>query len=275
MRAALLTIVCLSGCSVLRPPVTCANDEQVLARSGESSLTCAQVGVVHNFGELLAGRRMGRNSKNKLNSELVSQFSSDSQAVLQALVSVQTDVQRLSTESGLQAARSRSHATWQTFNGGGPLAGERWTETRRLIRTTVLPWATSDEDQLVLVEEDIEGFIRYASLCREVQGGGTLQLSIASREVVYTDVMGRFNEGPTQDRVGLVAYGAFWIGIAGNWKSASYVQQQAWIQRATLPPPMTASSLGYAEAVLQMPPGESAKTLHHILGPIKLDERAR
>jgi len=88
---------------------------------------------------------------------------------------------------------------------------------------------------------------------------------------VYRDLRVRFRQAEPADQIALVAIGPFWQGIAARWQAASYEQQQAWARAAPLPPPMTASSLVYAEAVFDLPLARSAATLHEHLGPLRLD----
>jgi len=141
---------------------------------------------------------------------------------------------------------------------------------RRIVSPHLAIWARSDEEKLALTEMDIEGWIRLASLCREVQGGTPLKMSVASSEQIYRTLSAEFDGLKRDDQLGRVAVGPFWPEVEAHWKSASYEQQQAWIRVTPLPPPMTATSRAYVDAVLELPPGKMSDVLHQVLGPFGL-----
>ena len=69
------------------------------------------------------------------------------------------------------------------------------------------------------------------------------------------------------DQIGRVGLGLFWDAITVRWQSVSYERQQSWIRVAPLPPAMNATSRAYMDAVMELPPGQSAAVLHDVLGP--------
>ena len=112
------------------------------------------------------------------------------------------------------------------------------------------------------------GFI--ASLCREVQGGTPLRISVADKVTTYRMVEEKFEATDTAQRLAMLSVGAFWGEVRRRWKGATYEEQQEWIQFAPLPPPMTATSLGYFEAVLETNAALMAESLHERLGPFEM-----
>jgi hypothetical protein len=65
------------------------------------------------------------------------------------------------------------------------------------------------------------------------------------------------------------AVGGWWSQVRESWARASYDEQRAWIAAAPLPPPMTATSLGYAEAVFDGDVALHARVLAEKLGPFR------
>ena len=178
----------------------------------------------------------------------------------------------LTATSGLGGAEGRAAAVYAAWAGTSliaPARAELWGVQNRALAV----WARHDGDRLALTEADIEGWIRYASLCREAQGGTVLRISVADRVTVYRMLVDRFSTGSRADRIGLAAIGGYWTQVRDAWGSASYSVQRGWIDRAPLPPPMTASSLGYAEAVSEGDVSAHARVLIEQLGPFTVGGR--
>ena len=178
-------------------------------------------------------------------------------------------VRGLEGQRGIDGAEKRASAIYDTVEGSGlitPEDGEIWS----VVKFRISVWARDHEEKLALTEADIEGWIFYASLCREAQGGGTLRLSVADRQQLYKALQKRWEEGSRADLTALAAMGPFWPQVRRGWSGASYERQQAWISKAPLPPPMTASSVDYAGAVFREDLSRHVSVLHGEIGPFYL-----
>ena len=71
-------------------------------------------------------------------------------------------------------------------------------------------------------------------------------------------------------KIALTAVGPFWSDVRARWAADSYEEQQAWIRAAPLPPPMTATSIGYVEALTDGDVVAHVRALHERLGPLRL-----
>jgi hypothetical protein len=87
--------------------------------------------------------------------------------------------------------------------------------------------------------------------------------------------MDRFSTGSRADKVAIAALGPIWGSVKERWQSASYDQQQAWIAAAPLPPPMTATSLGYADAIFAGDVARHVQVLNEVLGPFHVGAEER
>jgi hypothetical protein len=249
-------------------PAPCASVDDVLA-PGAPPLMCAEALTAIRYIEVLAGRPTPRADRNLVYKDLRDAYRRRDTAVRLALEASGQAVTRLSEVSGLEAAEERSRLAWTHLSEGGPL--DSFPQASRVLRSRVAVWVSDDDERLVLTEADIEGWISYASLAREVQSGGPLKLSVAQREKLYRSMRTRYREATREEKIALSAVGPFWQRITTRWRSASYDEQQAWAQRAPLPPPMTSSSLGYAEAIFEMPVAPAARALHSAFEPLHLD----
>jgi hypothetical protein len=263
-------LLLVSGCSWLVPQTLCERPEAELA-SGDDPLTCEEARPAVTYAGLLAGHRLGRGDRNLILRDLAARYRREPADVTRDLAGLRAVVRDLSGRAGLEAAEARSHRAWAAVQGDGPLDPEAYPQAHRALVKNIAARATDDAQELVFTERDIEGWIGFASLCREVQGGGPLRLSISQREVLYTSLVSRFEAADLATRRAMVGLGPFWGGFSERWKAASYPEQQAWIRTATFPPPMDATSLAYAEAVFELPfPGHVA-ALHEAMGPMVLD----
>jgi hypothetical protein len=253
------------GCA---PRATCDGAEQVLAEASGDTLTCGDADIVVQWTELLANRTAAR-ERPLIRGAIRERFKADPVAARAWLDNVDAERQELRTLKSFEGAALRSEAVYRMSKGDGLVTsddGTLWTSVEEAITV----WAKHDEDRLALTESDIEGWINYGSLCREVQGGTTLRISVADRLDVYRIVRERWNNGTRAERIALAAMGPYWPAVRGRWQAASYDQQQAWIKAAPLPPPMTATSLGYMQAILEGDMVGHVATLHTQLGPLTM-----
>ena len=93
---------------------------------------------------------------------------------------------------------------------------------------------------------------------------------MADRQQLYQRLQKRWEDGTRADLTALVALGAYWGQARRAWAGSSYERQQGWIAKAPLPPPMTASSVEYGEAVFQGDLSRHAAVFHQALGPFYL-----
>ena len=260
----------LSSCSWISPPTYCEGSSDVLV-DGAQPLSCDDAMVAVTYVSMTAGRRTGKADRNLILGDIKAIYSADPDFTRTALNDAAQAVARMKSVSGMEAARARSEEAYRAVTENGPLSSDRTPAARDSLKRRVAPWLVDHETQLVLDESDIEGWIRYASLCREVQSGGPLKLSINNREQVYREVKRGFEDGSEQQKEGWIAFGGFWNTIEDRWRAATYEEQQAWIQVAPLPPPMTGTSMGYASVIFEGDARQHAATFHEKLGPLKLD----
>lgn len=260
-------ILALFACA--QTPRPCVDDAKNLV-DGAEPLTCADAVVVPHLVERIAGRPLTANDRDAVFADVAQAFRADPKATHARIEDARDGLGVLSGLSGLDGARRRAVMEYEALHGDGLLAG--WPED---VRTTtaraVSEWARSDPERVVLAESDIEGFLRYASLCREVQAGGALRLSIADRSTVYSALVKRFNEGSEADRTAILGIGSGFWAAKGAWTDASYDVQQEFAHGAPLPPPMTANSVDYALAIVAGDLPAHAANLHAALGPLAIE----
>jgi len=272
MRTALLlSALALPACSwfSLTPTTVCDSPQDELA-PGSPPLTCAQAQVVLDHTQRLAGRPVGHADRNILLTDVGARYRVAPDEVRATLKTLAEQNAALERATGLEGAELRSTRAWEAITGNGPLSPAAYPEANRSLRRRIAPWAQDDEEKLVLTEADIEAWIGFASLCREVQSGEPLKLSISNREQLYRDMRVRFEMEDRKGQIGMVGLGGYWPSVEDRWIAATYEQQQAWIKAATLPPPMTSRSMGYAAIVFEGDLREHAQTMHKVLGPFTL-----
>lgn len=251
------------------PRVDCSDPSAVLATAGEHQLSCEVAEYAVDWIALLAGRPVPPGDQRLVVGEVKKRYQRDPDGTRVWLTDVAERGEVLERKVGLEGAEARAHAVWEAQAGQGPITasdGALWSVQERSLAV----WVHDDDDQLAMTESDLEGWIRYASLCREVQGAVGMRISVADRVSVYRMLQDRFKAGTRADRIGLTAMGPYWPQVVDRWQAASYERQQSWIQAAPLPPPMTATSLGYAEAIFTGPVASHASVLHEALGPFQL-----
>jgi hypothetical protein len=257
-----------AGCDGLRVAPECPAPETVISGAGDDALTCADVLTVRDYSEVLALRPTTPADRRSIVFGLLDGYTADPIGTRAAVDRAGEVLSGLRSEVGAGAAEHRGSAAWSEVNGEGPLSANEKLRTVVVERLSV--WFDDDEARLVLTEHDVEGWIRYASLCREAQGGGPLRVSMSDRVEVYRMLVDRYRAEPREGRLAILAVGAHWGGVRERWKAASYEQQQQWIARAPLPPPMSATSLGYIETLFNGDLGAHAAALHEVLGPMPL-----
>lgn len=233
-----------------------------------SGLSCEEAAPVLQYMERVASRPLTDGQRRSLWSALDAADPGDLRAHVEITRAWTT---RAATLDAWTAAVDRSHAAWANEKGDGALAGEGWLRARDTMSDAAAIWASEDTSQLALTEMDIEGWIRLASLCREVQGGSTLRISIAARVDVYQAIRDRFLHASDEERRAMLAVGPYWTQIRNVWKVSSAERQQAWIQSAPLPPPMTADSVGYLKTVIGGDVQALVRSVHEHFGPFRLD----
>jgi len=245
----------------------CPTPETVLV-AGADPLTCEQAEGVVQYTAVLAGRPATKQRRAIVNA-VQDRYKADPDAGRAWLGQVAEARAKLEDLTGFDAAGARAKAVFQQHSGQG-LVGKSDDDLFRAIQSAVAVWSVHAADGVALTESDIEGWILYASLCREVQGASVLRISVADRLAIYASIQDRWEMGTPTDRIALTAVGPFWHQVIENWQSASYQEQQSWASSAPLPPPMTATSLGYLGAIVEGELVGHAAVLHSELGPLRL-----
>jgi len=155
------------------------------------------------------------------------------------------------------------------WRAGKGLFGAQTTVSDVLWKQVVI-WVEEPANTTVLTEMDVEGWIFFASLCREAQGANPLRISVADRLTAYRMIEERYRMSSERERQAMLRIGPFWGEVRRKWTGATYEEQQAWIQIAPLPPPMTGTSLAYLEAVLEGPIVALVDSLHVQFGPLEM-----
>lgn len=244
--------------------VPCTIPELVLAGDGDAALTCGDVDEVQDWISLLAGRPVA--GGDRIRATLVAEYQGDSVATQAWLASVRTAANELGAMRGPTGAEARAQHVWRAATDQG-FVQSRHGDLWNLQKAALSIWATSDEEQLALTEADIEGWLHYASLCREMQRAGPLKLSFADRVPAYQTVSERFLSGSRAEKIALSRMGHAWPHVREAWGAASYDKQQAVIVATPLPPPMTSTSLGYVHAVIELDLVAAATNIDEQLGP--------
>jgi len=216
--------------------------------------------------ELLAGRALTAGDVPVVHRAVANAWRADPTATRAWLTEIGKARTALAAGSGVAGAEARAAAVYAASKGGSP-SELGHPELASVQKRALAVWTHHDGDRLALTEADFEGWIRYASLCREAQGGSTLRISVADRVAVYKMLADRFATGTREERIAMSAIGGYWPQIREAWMGASFDRQRGWISAAPLPPPMTATSLGYAEAVFNGDVAAHARVVIEHLGP--------
>jgi len=253
-----------TGCSFWEEPI-CADMTGDVTPGGPS---CAAADDIRAYADLLAARSMAKHERERLYAAVAAD-----PAAFEALRSqVNARAAEITGADPLQGALLRSADVFELHLGEGLLNKAQWPSAHAITLRHVAVWSIDRDDELALSEMDIEHWIRFASLCREVQGGSPLKLSVADRVGVYQSVQDAFDAGSRADRRAMVQLGAVWPAVGRGWKSASYETQQRWIQSVPLPPPMTADSPEYMAAVSKLSMVKRVDPTLRLLGPLSLEQ---
>jgi hypothetical protein len=171
--------------------------------------------------------------------------------------------------TGSSAAERRAELLWSEASGAGVFSGED-DPIGTTVGESLSVWTKDDTERLAVTEMDIEGFIRFGSLCREVQDGGPLRISIADRLHINGVVEDHFHTGNRLQKVAILSIGSMFWALRDRWAVATYADQQAWVRAAPLPAPMTGTSVEYLDALLAGDVLGHAHAMHAILGPLGL-----
>jgi len=259
-----VSIVTLGACT--EAPI-CPSDEGTVTT--QSPLTCAATRPAVRYAERLAARPLTALQARKLRLALAAWAERDPDAVTAAIAAASAEDALLMATAGPEAAMARMGAVDAVVGGrAGPFAGPEAAEVRTAISESLAIWASSGG--LHLTEMDVEGWIRLASLCREVQGGTSLKLSIADRVSAYRAVVAAFEASDEPTRRAMLAVGPVWPSIKARWQAGNYDVQQGWIASAPLPGPMEGVSLDYLNAVLSVDRAALVRSVHQALGPLRL-----
>lgn len=267
MRTLLLVALC--GAPACGARFTCESPATVLAGQGEGALTCDDVDHAVAYVEILAGRDLVETDRRRLARGLVRRWRGDAATTRAGLDGVRDDEARLMGLTGLAAAEARSSEVYVVLTSQ-EFIGATDDDVQAVALGAIASWAHHDTDRLALTEVDIEGWIYYASLCREAQGAGPMRLSVADRVAVYADVVARYEGLDREGRIALSAVGPFWPNVRDAWTASDWDVQHAWIGAAPLPPPMTATAKGYFGALVEGDVVGHARVLHETLGPFHL-----
>jgi len=224
--------------------------------------------------ELLAGRSLQHNGTRHLPGVMLQAHQKDAAALRKVIDDAKVAGRALEPLPGPAGAAARATAVWAAHKEKGVIRPEH-DELWNIQHDALSVWVWNDSDQLALTEADIEGWLSYASWCREVQNGGVLRISVADRVSGYRVLVDRFEGANREERLALASVGPFWGQIRDRWKAVPYEKQQAWIGRAPLPPPMTSTSLGYLQAIVDGSVVEHAASVHEVLGPFSLNRGPR
>jgi hypothetical protein len=264
VRALSLALALAVGACSTAP--VCPTPETVLV-PGAEPVTCADAEVVPRWSTVLASRPLLPSQHERILASLRDRAQTDPASVLAAVKDSRAALDALLGQQDRVAAEARSRALYDAEHGLGPLPSARFPDGAAAAVKAAAVWAFDDKEKLALSEADIEGWIFYASLCREAQGAGPLAVSVQGRVEVYRVIVERWKAADRRGKIALTAIGPFWAGAKDAWSGASYDMQQTWIQSAPLPPPMTGTSTQYVEALLKTDVAEHANVLHTLLGP--------
>lgn len=219
--------------------------------------------------QLLAGRALTQGDVPVVHRAVADAWKADQTRTGPWLAEIGAARTALAARTDLAGAEARAAAVYAAAKVGSPI-GPDHAELASVQKRALAVWTHHDGDRLALTEADFEGWIRYASLCREAQGASALRISVADRVAVYAMLTDRFSTATREERIAMSAIGGYWPQIREAWKRAPYDEQRSWIAAAPLPPPMTATSLGYVEALFRGDVAAHARIVIEHLGPFRI-----
>ena len=176
LRSAAVSLLILlsSSCGLLGEEIVCASPDTVLSQQGQNTLTCGDAAATRDYFQFLASRSLTPNQKGRLYTSLKSRHGNNPKQVRQQIDEATHILGESRHRVGLARAEFRSHSVWLARMSKGPFTEAHSVEWD-IFENAVAVWARSDDEQLALTEMDIEGWIRFGSLCREVQGASPLR----------------------------------------------------------------------------------------------------
>ena len=246
----------------------CVSPEAELVAHATQPLTCEDASVVLAYLELLTLEPLGSEARQGVYQDVGRRFKAAPEDTRKWLAEVkqQHDDRFRTGWAGAENYATRLHEA----RAGNDVLGGSEEPIGELLQAEVVVWAQDPDEKLLLTERAIEGWIHYASLCREVQGAGVLRVSVSDRVRMYRDLKLRFEFGSRQEKIALAALGPYWHQIEKAWQGAPYSQQQAWMAAAPLPPPMVATSLGYAQQIIEGDVVAHFRSLDEHFGPLQV-----
>lgn len=270
MNRALLVAVLLAGCG--EKEELCPTIDDVLFGEGDGAVTCEEAWQGERYIEALAARPLNKLEEQRVVEALHRQARKDAPGTKARLAKARAFVDGLKSGSPWRSqATGRADALYDAFQTGGLWPKDEFEGYYAILKRAVAVWKVHTPSKHAIGEMDIEAWIRYASLCREVQGGGTLNVSIGDRVGVYHTVTERFESSSADDQIAMLGLASFWLGATENWQFAGYDAQQAWIKAAPLPPAMEGTSVDYIEAIMAGDVGQHVEVLHGKLGPLRFN----
>ena len=245
---------------------SCA-DDSAFVRSAAGELSCARAKIPTRWIRVLAGHALPKGATEQGITAVLARHAADPAGTERWLDTLAAEARAIEATPGLPGAELRSQAVWRAVAGEGPLTIVD-ADLGTMVASALSIRARDDGEKLALTENDVESWIKYASLCHEAQGSGVLRLSVAAKVDIYGMVQQRFEHGDRAEMIAIAAFGPAWEHVVDRWKAASYDEQQAWIAEAPLPPPMSATSLGYVDAVIEGDVVSAAHAIHRRFGPL-------
>lgn len=257
----MLIALAILGCSSSAPATRCTDDAAPLAEG----LTCGEAKAPSRYLRVLAGKPLPAGTTAAALAEVGKRHADDPATTRSWLADLAERGRTIEQATGLAGAEARSHGLWELVEGRGPITrehGELWNLVPRVVSIR----GKDDQEELVLTERDIDGWIRFASLAHEIHGGRPLTVSIAEQGAVHDLAVRRFEQADRAEQVAMVGFGAVWPEVVKAWKAAPYTQQQQFIQRARIPA-ADADPLPWIEQILEGDVVTNAHALHDTLGP--------
>ncbi len=247
----------------------CATPSEVLVAGDADALSCADIDTVVGWVELLASRSIGEREVELVRNDWTRRYTRDSTATRSAVTELSSQTASLLALRGFEGSEARADFVWSSA-GGETRLGDADSTSVDVLQRALAPWSTDTDHKLILTEMDIEGWIKYASLCREIQGGSPLTLSVADRVVLYSQIVAAFEGKSREEQLSVLSMGPVWPSMQERWPGVTYEIQQVWVEAAPLPGPMTATSLGYSSAVFDEDLRSHAVALHNAMGSLPL-----
>jgi len=258
-------VLALVGCGPSLPECTAPD---VVLLEGDASLTCGDVHDVERWISAVAARPADQAIRRTLPGHMVDAYQTDPARAAADLALVREDLTLFQSRDRDKALAVRSSMVKSVLTRDERFG---WSAVHADSDRAVAVWESAETEPVALSEADIEAWIFYASLCREVQGGGPLLVSMAARVQIYAVLRDVFRSGSLEDKQAMAAMGPLWRSARDHWQLAEYEKQQAWITGAPLPRPMTGDSGEYISALMTQPPSVHVAALRKYLGPFRFD----